>query len=85
MGQELQQVSAINTPHKKEPQAIQGCLRACLFSQLRDEAGDGLALPPGASFQELTVCEQLQQENTRLNFQSCPQQYWTEWLKETSP
>jgi len=49
-------------------------LQSLPFSYLRDEAGDGLAPPSGASFQELTRYEQLQHESTCLGFYS--------WLEE---
>lgn len=57
MAQALPQASATST---KKFQLR--CFRACLLCYFRDEAGDVLAPPSGASFQELTGCEQLRHE-----------------------
>lgn len=61
-----------------------GNCRACLCSYLRDEVGDGLAPPSGASFQELTDSEQSQSENTCLGFYSWSEQCWYWWYQPSN-
>lgn len=67
----LHQASATSTNPSNS-----GTHRACLRSYLRDEAGDGLAPPSGASFQELTDFEQSQSENSCVGFYSWSEQCW---------